>query len=179
MAKRGAGATTPSQEMAARVRTVRIRKGWTSQQKLADELGKLGYEVDRSAIARLETGKRGVHVDEAFALAAALEVSPLSLMLPSAPGEPVAVAPEMTVTSAEARAWARGESPLPGQDQRFFEQEAPEFWVEVGALQRVPGLYGAVDRLAEALQADDRKAALRALAVLEAEVARQRKNLPR
>lgn len=169
----------PSQVFGSHVRDVRIRKGWTSQQHLADRLGELGHGIDRSAIARLERGTRGVPLDEAFAIAAALEVSPLSLMLPREPGQPVAVAPGLTVTSAEAREWARGDDPLPGQDRQFFEQESPEFWVEALGWRRMRGLYALVSRLAEAWDQEDAKGAATALDALDEELAEQRAEVRR
>lgn len=169
----------PSHVFGEQVRGVRTRKGWTSQQRLADRLGALGHEVDRTAVTRLETGKRGVSLDEAFAIAAALEVSPLSLMLPRAPEEPVAVAPRLTVTTKAARAWAQGVEPLPGQDRQFFEQESPEFWVEALAWRRMRGLYGLVSQLAEAWEQQDTKGAAVALDALDEEVGRQRAELRR
>lgn len=169
--------TPLSQVFGERVRAARIRKGWTSQQQLADRLNVLGHAVDRSTIARLEAGKRGVSLDEACAIAAALEVSPLSLMLPLDPGEPIAVAPKLSASSQAVREWIRGDEPLPGQDRQFFEQESPEFWIEALGWRRMRRVYSLAGDLAQAWEDDDRKSVLGALAGLEAELERQRGEL--
>jgi transcriptional regulator with XRE-family HTH domain len=169
----------PSRVFGEQVRGVRTRKGWTSQQHLADRLEELGHDIDRSAIARLETGKRGVPLDEAFAIAAALEVSPLSLMLPREPDDPVAVAPRLTVSAEEAREWVRGDEPLPNQDRQFFEQESPAFWIEVLAWRRIQALYALVHRLAEAWDQEDAKRVSGALDAIDEELQRQREELKR
>lgn len=97
-----------------RVREVRERRGWT-QRQLVDRLKELGVKLDPASLARIETGKRAVKVQELVELAAALEVSPLQLMLPTVGSHPVDVTPKTTVTTSEARAWARALGPLPGQ----------------------------------------------------------------
>lgn len=171
--------TPPSRVLGEQVRRVRVRKGWTTQQALADRLKALGYDMDRSAVARLETGKRGVSLDESFAIAAALEVSPLSLVLPRNEDEPVSVAPDLTVSTAAAREWLRGEEPLPGQDRQFFEQESPTFWVEALGWRRMRALYALVSRLAEAWDQEDTKAAAGALDALDDEMVRQRAEVKR
>lgn len=179
-AKKNDAAPPPSSVFGQQVRAVRTHKGWTSQQHLAERLSELsGHDIDRSAIARLETGKRGVSLDEAFAISAALEVSPLSLMLPRDPSQPVAVAPHVTVTGKEAREWARGDEPLPGQDRQFFESESPEFWIEVLAWRRTQALYGLVHRLAEAWDQEDTKRVALALDALDEELQRQRDEVKR
>lgn len=53
------------------VRELREGLGW-SQARLARELADLGMQLDATAITRIESGKRGVRIEEAWALAAAL-----------------------------------------------------------------------------------------------------------
>ena len=81
--KKMADAPTPGNLPRKRVRAVRSRKDW-SQQRLADEMELLGVPMDRSAVAKVETGARGVSIDEVFAFALALAASPTALLVPRA-----------------------------------------------------------------------------------------------
>jgi transcriptional regulator with XRE-family HTH domain len=74
---------TPSSYVGPQVRKWRDKKGW-SQQKLADRLGELGIpRWSQTKIHKLEADKlAGVLVDDVFALAVALDVSPLYLLTP-------------------------------------------------------------------------------------------------
>ena len=169
--KRPAG-PSPSAVLGGKVRQVRLRKGWTAQQHLADSLGELGRPIDRTAVQRIESGNRGVSLDDAFTIATALEVPALSLMLPFDKEAPVAVAPEVTVSSGEAWKWAKGEEPLPGQDRRFFEDESPDFWMEATRWRHVGMLEALTDRLAAALEAGDKRGVTSALDGLSQEIVR-------
>lgn len=163
----------PSQVLGEKMRATRLRKGWTSQQRLADRLAELGISVDRSVVARLEAGTRGVQLDEASAIAAALGVSPLALLLPDDPEEMVALAPKLKVRAEEARAWFRGDEPLPGQDRHFFEANS-DAWVEVTAWRRQRALFTLVARLADAWEHEDVKELRATLSALEEAVGEQR-----
>lgn len=113
---------TFEQITARRVRYLRERLGW-SQQDLADKLANFKMPIDRSALARLETGKRGVSIDEMARLAFALNVAPVNLMTDTEAGddEPMTPAiPGMEVSPEDARAWIRGYKPLPAQDPRVY-----------------------------------------------------------
>ncbi len=78
----------------AQVREKREGRGW-SQQRLGDELKAiLGRPWSRQAVSLAEKGQREFGVADLLALALVLEVSPISLMLPSLndpPHEPVEV----------------------------------------------------------------------------------------
>jgi hypothetical protein len=76
-------------------------------------------------IARIETRARGVSLDEALILAAALDVSLLHLIAPREDNEMVQVTPEVTVLTWEFRSWLRGIDPLPGQDEQAFATAIP------------------------------------------------------
>jgi hypothetical protein len=69
-----------------------------------------------STITKIETQGRKVSVDELVAFAAALNVSPVVLMLPDTdPGTPVPVAEHLYAPSwRQAWRWMYGEAPLPG-----------------------------------------------------------------
>lgn len=115
----------PSEVFASRVRQIREGRGW-SQGRLADALAGIGDEKDRTTIAKIEAGSRGVTVDDVFAIAAALEVSPLHLCVPRFDGEPVAVAPSFIADSFGVREWVAGHEPLKGQDAEVFWRQLPE-----------------------------------------------------
>jgi len=103
-----------SRTFGQQVRAARERRGWTQAQLVA-ELKKCGEPMDQATVARLETGKRGVSVDDLLLFALALGVAPLYLLLPRATG-PVELAPGMAVSGWEALAWARGMYALPFTD---------------------------------------------------------------
>jgi transcriptional regulator with XRE-family HTH domain len=128
-------AKTPSEIFAVEVRTTRERKGWT-QQQLADRLAALDCPIDRSIIAKIESGKRGVSLDEAFAFAAALGVSPAALALPRGTDTDVRVAPNLTVRGYEAYRWLQGRAALIDHDKRFYNDARPDF--EANAFQYAP-----------------------------------------
>lgn len=167
-------AQSPGVAFGEQVRRVRLAKGWSSQGLLAEALEGVGYFINRSTLTRLENGTRTPSLDEAFAVAVALEVSPLALVLPFEATGSVAVAPDVAVPVEQARAWARGDEPLPGQDVRFFESHSPEFWVDVNTLRRQAILRTLVEELAEADQAEDSGRRARILDSIENELRRQR-----
>jgi transcriptional regulator with XRE-family HTH domain len=113
----------PSEVFRSRLREVRRLKGWT-QQELADALARAGLDLSAFAITRIETGNRGVSLDQAIAMAAVLGVSPLHMIVPLE-DERVQLAPQLTVTTAEARAWLRGQRPLQEADERIFLFQTP------------------------------------------------------
>jgi transcriptional regulator with XRE-family HTH domain len=103
----------PTEIVARRVREARNRRGWT-QAELADRLTELGHPTNQPTVARLESGKRAVPIEELFALAAALEVPPVHLLTPLDDDAQVAVTPNTSVPAPLARAWLRGQAALPG-----------------------------------------------------------------
>jgi transcriptional regulator with XRE-family HTH domain len=125
--------TTFEQTAARRVRYLRERLGW-SQRDLADRLRNLGAPIDRASVARLETGKRGLSVDEAMRLAAALNVAPVHLLVDPDGDEPVQATPTDQLTPAEARDWIRGAMPLVSQDPRGYRMNVPRAEVEAGSV---------------------------------------------
>lgn len=120
-----AAAKSPSQVFGPYVRSTRKVKEW-SQQDLAERLEELGHPLDRSAIARIETGGRAVSLDEALAICAALGVSPVHMIVPQAHEDFVAIAPKLRPPGLAARSWIRGERPLDITDDRAFWQQIAE-----------------------------------------------------
>lgn len=126
---------TPSQVLADELRRTRERRGWT-QQALAERLEAIDLPIDRSTIAKIEAGSRGVSVDEVLAFAVALGVAPMSLMLPRSGGR-VRIAPGVEVDSWVAAAWWRGVFPLGDdaalEDRRFFDDACTDIEAAVRA----------------------------------------------
>src|SRR4051794_30544803 len=108
---------TVRQTTAGQVRVFRTRRGM-SQQDLADRLNQLGARVDRSVVAKVESGKRAVSLEDAFRFALALDVAPLHLIVPVDSDDPIHLAPDMEASPGEVRAWIRGQQPM-FQDPRI------------------------------------------------------------
>lgn len=115
---------TASEVLAAQLPAIRARLD-LSAQGLADRVAALGGTLDRAAISKIETGKRGVSLDEALLLALAADVAPVHLFLPREDAKPVRVAPKLSATAVAARRWLRGQEPLPGGDEKTFQVEVP------------------------------------------------------
>lgn len=111
---------------------IRRSRGWTLQ-TLSDRMtGEVQLSV--SGLSKIETGARGVDVDDLVAIAAALDVSPLALLLPSqvSPFELVHVGG----TALEARVlweWAIGQSPITDLDSRGFQARSLPWWFRVAS----------------------------------------------
>lgn len=73
----------PSEVFARRVRETRKARG-LSQTELAARMTERGRPLSRPALQQLETGNRGVSLDEALALAMCLDAAPANLLSPAA-----------------------------------------------------------------------------------------------
>ena len=113
-----------SDVLAKRVEQVRKARGLT-QRDVAQRLANLGVSMHQTAIAKIENGERKVTVEDALLLAAVLDVAPVNLLLPLADNVDMALG-NLTVSSGEMREWARGFTPLPGQDSRADLTEIPD-----------------------------------------------------
>ncbi len=96
-----------------------------TQQGLADRLNQVGAHLDRTAVAKVETGGRELSLMEALQYAWALHVAPVHLFVPTDSDEPIQIGPNMEASPAEMRAWIRGERPL-HQEQRAYFSTVPE-----------------------------------------------------
>jgi transcriptional regulator with XRE-family HTH domain len=105
------------------VRALRTNRGM-SQQGLADRLNGLGARIDRTAVAKIETGKRELGIAEAFMFALALDVAPVHLFVPVDSQDAIQLAPNMSAEPHEVRAWMRGFMPL-FQDPRVYFSRVP------------------------------------------------------
>ncbi|WP_330354462.1 helix-turn-helix domain-containing protein [Streptomyces chartreusis] len=81
---------------------------------LSRRLAELGRPIPTLGLSRIENGERRVDADDLVALAAALGVSPVTLLLPREdPAKPVALAEHLTAPSWQvAWRWMHGEVPL-------------------------------------------------------------------
>lgn len=87
---------------------------------LAKKLGEVGRPLTHSAVDQIEKGTRRVDVDDLMALSAALEVSPVTLLMPAEVDEPDPV--QVTGQAGPAAAisvweWLRGRLARPGLTQ--------------------------------------------------------------
>jgi transcriptional regulator with XRE-family HTH domain len=121
---------SPSETVPIRIRELREQHGW-SQADLTRRMNQLGAGLDRSQVARVEQGERGIPVDELVRYALALNTSLVGLLFPPADDDLVHLETEdadvqIEATAKEARAWARGELPLwPFQDPRRYVLSSP------------------------------------------------------
>jgi transcriptional regulator with XRE-family HTH domain len=132
---------TPSDVFRARLREVRRLKNWT-QADLAAALAGTGLGLGEPAITRMERGSRGVSLDEAIAISAVLGVSPLHMLVPL-DDDGAQVAPGQAVSTADARAWMRGLTPLREADERLFYAQTPPS--EAEWFPTVPGAWRSED----------------------------------
>lgn len=116
---------TAARVMADQLADVRGRRGLTADQ-LANRCRELGAtRIDRSVIAKIESRARNVSLDEAVAVAAALDMALVHLITPMDDSQEVAVTQELLVPAPAFRAWVRGQEPLPGQEDKPFRTEIP------------------------------------------------------
>jgi transcriptional regulator with XRE-family HTH domain len=106
---------TISETVGQQIARARARRGWT-QQALADALKDCDKDtpLNRAAVAKIESGVRGITLDEVTLIAVALNVPPVRLFLPLEEGEPVTLAASVEVPAWFAYEWFIGREPLPG-----------------------------------------------------------------
>lgn len=117
---------------------IRRWRGKESQERFARRVADLGVTMNRSILANIESHRReGLTVEEVFALALALNMSPTNLVLPHEEETEVAVTPTITEYPLFVRSWIYGESRLPStygdrqedhdrQLDHDFQRKAPE-----------------------------------------------------
>jgi transcriptional regulator with XRE-family HTH domain len=120
----------PHQIVPVRIRELREQHGW-SQADLTRVLNRFGAGLDRSQVARVEQGDRGIPVDELVLFALALNTSLVNLLFPSDDDARVDLMSEgaderVEVSAREGRAWARGQYALyPAQDMKLYVMLEP------------------------------------------------------
>lgn len=99
-----------------RLRELRSERGLTAEQ-LAKRVQDLGGDLGRVAITKMESAnpetRRKITVEHLWWLAAALNVSPIELVLPADDGaKRIALSEKAEASAKEMRAWCRGEGPM-------------------------------------------------------------------
>ena len=165
----------PSEVFAERMQEVRERRRW-SQQELADRLDELGWPTDRSALARIEGKSRGVSLNDAVAIAAALGPSLNSMVVPlgSPKGVQIELAPKLWVGPSQARSWLRGNGPLREQDRRTYFTEVSDEEFHRVQQTGVSVMLGLLQQIVDALLNDDRESAAELVDDLNRQLARER-----
>jgi transcriptional regulator with XRE-family HTH domain len=109
----------PRQVFARRVKEARKRRGWT-QQQLVDRLVEIGYVDDhggprlgRLAIVKVEDAsssntRSNASLEDVLALAAALDCSPMHLLVPREPEAQVRVSRALVTPAAALARWIAG-----------------------------------------------------------------------
>lgn len=122
----------PGRTLQQQLAVVRRARG-LSQQGLARRTEELGRRILASSIAKIETGERRVDVDDLFVLAAALNVTPLRLVLPDDAGteSTFAVTPTTATSGWVAWDWARGNASLSSADEEGGSDEAADAYFAV------------------------------------------------
>jgi transcriptional regulator with XRE-family HTH domain len=107
--------------LGARVRRFRTRRDW-SQQQLVEEMKRLGVDMNRVTLAKVEAGSRATSIVEVLTLAAALGVPPTSLFIPLGDEPWMRVTPTTIMHPGMAWNWLRAR-------QGFAESAQPD-WVD-------------------------------------------------
>lgn len=102
-----------------RIRELRNKRAMT-QQGLAERLNLLGAHIDRTAIAKIESGDRQLTLTEAFQFAWALDVAPVHLFVPTDDDKPIRLGAQLEASPREMRLWIRGKSPLHQERRAYF-----------------------------------------------------------
>lgn len=102
-----------TETIASQIQRTRVARGMSAQQ-LADATASLGYEIPRSVIANLESGRRDtISVAELMVLGRALQVPPVSLVFPIGLADSAEVVPGTSVPTWAAAKWFSGEAAWP------------------------------------------------------------------
>jgi transcriptional regulator with XRE-family HTH domain len=124
---------TPSQAFGRRLR--QVRKGRRmSGQRLTELLDEYGFGIHRTRLARIENGATPATLEDLFALAFVLDLSPSALVVPERDevelGEKLEDEPGVKLLDrsedpGQFRAWVKGEAPLDDQNPDLFELQRP------------------------------------------------------
>lgn len=122
----------------ANVARIRKRQGLTLRD-VSDRLAENGWPMAHNTVSEVERGARRVDVDDLVALAAALEVSPSTLLLPADvdPSTLVTVNGfKGEVTAQQFWDWLTASYPLQGPVMAFFGDALPS-WERIGMESRL------------------------------------------
>lgn len=119
---------------AAVARNIAELRGGVSFTEISRRLeDRSGWSVNAVGIKRIESCDRRVTVDDLVALAVALEVTPMTLLMPpsSSADDVVSATGTGDVHARQLLMWLRGDAPLPSQRQSATMRRAlPEWWIE-------------------------------------------------
>jgi transcriptional regulator with XRE-family HTH domain len=97
---------------------------------LAKKLGEVGRPLTHSAVDQIEKGTRRVDVDDLMALAAALDVSPITLLMPAEVDVStvvVATGLHEKVTAKRLWSWLNASYPVKGAVLAFYSDALPSW----------------------------------------------------
>lgn len=100
-----------------------------SYAQLSRQLVKAGRGIPPLGLTRIESGSRRVDADDLVALAIALNVSPITLLMPAAadPDSDVQVTAERKTSAKRMWSWLNGGYPLEGSVLSFFNAALPHW----------------------------------------------------
>jgi transcriptional regulator with XRE-family HTH domain len=158
------------------MREVRERRRW-SQQDLAEKLASFGWAIDRTILAKMEAGQRGVSLDDAVAISAALGPALVTMLTPliSTGDEVVHLAPDVEVTPTQARHWMSGRGPLWVEDRRTYYADAPDEQLLQMGETSLAVMLGLLQQIIDAVIDDDRDTAAELIEDLNRQLARSRR----
>ena len=117
-----------SRRVAENVKRLREGLGW-SLARLSQELGDRGRPILSTGLHRLEQGRRRIDADDLVALAAVLDVSPITLLMPFTAEGTVELTDSLTAEALVAWDWMRAARPLvlPVDDREESVHQAVRF----------------------------------------------------
>jgi transcriptional regulator with XRE-family HTH domain len=104
---------------------------------LSNKLGEVGRPLGHSAVDQIEKGTRRVDVDDLVALALALDVSPITLLMPDMPGaddpsqDVSATGMDTKVAAGRFWLWLRGEASLTSISDFSLIGNAQPMWQQM------------------------------------------------
>ena len=143
--QRGPTARTVSENVAH----LRDRRNLTLR-GLARKLSDAGRPLNHSAVDQIEKGARRVDVDDLMALAAALDVSPITLLMPAKTDSSTIVDATGVgggVSAERLWDWLNASNPLRGAVMTFWADALPPWMSAELARQMGPAMGGLLDQL--------------------------------
>jgi transcriptional regulator with XRE-family HTH domain len=104
-----------------------IRKAREDRRLSQDDLAeKIGSPFDQATVSLLESGKRRATVNDIYAVAVALRVSPLWLLSGAYTNESVPITPDLPASPAKVQFWLKAEAALDAESQELFFELVPD-----------------------------------------------------